>query len=369
MTITTTIIKNSYDGDGNQAAFQFNFKVLDQADIEVLIRAADGTETKKTIQTHYTVSGVGVATGGSVTFTVGNIPAATEKVILRRATAQTQVLDLVENDPFSAESIEAALDRTIAINQELQEQVDRAIKLSPTNAMSSTEFTVDATNRQNKVLAFDGAGELSIAQTLGDYQGNWNAGRTYGERDLVKDTSNNNIYLCVTAHSSSGAVPLSSNADIAKWALIVDAEAAATASNTATTKASEALSSAQAADASATTASGHATTASNAQTAAESARDIAVSSRDTAISQAGIATTKAGEADQSAQAAAQSAQSAAASSGGAVVKVSTNDTNANTLSQKIEGGLGIKAVVKNSGGNEKLQINSDAIVFAIALGG
>ena len=53
MTITTTIIKNSYNGDGNQAAFQYNYKVLDEADIEVLIRAADGTETKKTIQTHY----------------------------------------------------------------------------------------------------------------------------------------------------------------------------------------------------------------------------------------------------------------------------------------------------------------------------
>lgn len=368
MTITTTIIKNSYDGDGQQAAFQYNFKILDEADIEVIIRAADGTETTKTIQTHYTVSGVGVASGGSVTFTGGNIPANTETVVLRRSTVQTQTLDLVENDPFSAESIEAALDRTVAINQELQEQINRSIKLSPTNTIASSEFTVDAANRANRVLAFDPAGELSIAQTLGDYQGNWSAGYIYNQRDIVKDASNDNIYLCITAHTSSGSTPLSGNADIGKWALIVDAAAASASATAAANSASQA----QAAEAQTTIDA--ATAASQAGLAGQSASDSAqsasqaVAAANTATTQAGIATNKASAADASAQAAEQSAQSAAASSGGGVVKVTTNDTNANTLKEKITSGVGINLTVKNSGGDEQLEIGSDAIVYAIALG-
>ena len=43
-----------------------------------------GTETVKTITTHYT-AGAGNANGGSITFTGGNIPTSTETVVLRRA--------------------------------------------------------------------------------------------------------------------------------------------------------------------------------------------------------------------------------------------------------------------------------------------
>ena len=76
-------------------------------------------------------------------------------------------MDLIDNDPMSADTIEDAHDKAIAITQELQEEVDRSIKLSRTNTMTSTEFTVDATNRANKILAFDGNGEISVTQELG----------------------------------------------------------------------------------------------------------------------------------------------------------------------------------------------------------
>ena len=61
-------------------------------------------------------------------------------------------------------------DKSIAISQELQEAVDRSIKLSRTNTMTSTEFTVDATNRANKILAFDSSGEISVTQGAWNFQ-------------------------------------------------------------------------------------------------------------------------------------------------------------------------------------------------------
>ena len=70
-------------------------------------------------------------------FTTGNVPTATETVVLRRNTTQTQTLDLVENDPFTADSVEGAFDKNLSITQELQEQVDRSIKISRTKIKTS----------------------------------------------------------------------------------------------------------------------------------------------------------------------------------------------------------------------------------------
>ena len=342
MTISTTIIKNSYSGDGSQTVFAYTFKINAEADIQVIIRAANGTETVKSLTTHYTVSGVGVASGGNVTFTSGNIPSATETVVIRRATTQTQTVDLVENDPFTANSVEGAFDKSIAVSQELQEEVDRSIKLSRTNTMTSTEFTVDATTRANKILAFDSSGEISVTQELGTYQGNWAASTAYNERDLVKDTSNNNIYLCNTAHTSSGSQPISTNTDVAKWDLIVDAASASTSATAAAASATAAASSATAAassasaaatsetnaSTSATTASTKASEASTSASNASTSETNAASSATSAASSATTATTKASEASTSATNAASSATSAASSATTATTKASEASTSA-----------------------------------------
>ena len=282
MTISTTIIKNSYNGTGSQDVFAYAFKIATSADMEVIIRASTGTETVKTITTHYTVSGAGDASGGNVTFTSGNIPTDTETVVLRRKTTKTQSLDLVENDPFTADSVEGAFDKNLSIIQELQEEIDRSIKLSRTNTITSTEFTNNAAARASKILAFDTTGELSVASELGSYKGNWATATAFAQRDIVKDTSNNNIYICVTGHTSSGSQPISSNTDVAKWGLLVDAASATTsqtaAASSATAAATSATASASSATAAATSESNantHKTAAETAKTAAETAKTAA----------------------------------------------------------------------------------------------
>ena len=306
MTISTTTIKNSYSGDGSATSFNYTFKVTDQDDIDVIIRSSDGTETTKTISTHYTVSGVGNASGGSVVFTTGNVPANGETVVLRRDTPQTQGVDLIENDPLPANTLEDALDKATSISQELQEQVDRSLKISRTNTMTSTEFTTSSTDRANKVLSFDSSGELAVTQELGTFKGDWAASTTYAVRDIVKDTSTNNIFIALTAHTSSGSQPLTTNTDSAKWSLIVDAA-------TATTQATNAASSATAAASSATTATTKASEASTSATNAASSATASASSATSASSSASTATTKASEASTSATNAASSATAAATS--------------------------------------------------------
>ena len=369
MTISTTTIKNSYSGNGSNLNFTYTFKITDDDDIQVIIRSSTGTETVKSKTTNYTVSGVGNAGGGTVSFVSGQPPSATETVILRRATPQTQGMDLIENDPLPADTLETAHDKITSIAQELQEQVDRSIKLSRTNTMTSTEFTVGATDRASKVLSFDSSGEIAVTQELGTFKGNWAASTSYVERDLVKDTSTGNIFIVNAAHTSSGSQPLTTNTNSAKYDLIVDAASATTSATNAASSATAAASSATAAASSASTASTQASNASTSASTASTQASNASTSATNAASSATAAATSATNAATSATAAASSA--AAAASGSSSVKVSSNDTTAGLLLAKLTAGSNITLTETNDGGNETVTVAAadNSIPFSIALGG
>ena len=45
MTVSTTIIKNSHNGNGSTTNFAYQFKILQDSDLVVIIRSSTGTET------------------------------------------------------------------------------------------------------------------------------------------------------------------------------------------------------------------------------------------------------------------------------------------------------------------------------------
>ena len=270
MTISSTTLRNSYSGNGSTTAFAYSYPINTTSEITVIERSATGVETVKsegTGSTNYGIADNGAA-GGTVTMVTA--PAAGTTLIILRNTELTQETDYVANDPFPAETHEDALDKLQMQNQELQEELDRSLKISRTNTMTSTEFTTSASDRASKVLAFDSSGELSVTQELGTFKGNSATTTTaaFVQRDIVKATTTaqlNNIYICV-ADSAIGDVLT----DTDHFALLVDAVSAATSATTATTKASEAATSASTATTKANTAttkaSEAATSASNAST-------------------------------------------------------------------------------------------------------
>jgi len=166
MTVSSTTVKNSYSGNDSTTAFAYTFKIFADTDLQVIIRSSTGTETVKTLTTHYTVSGAGDASGGNVTFTSGNTPATGETVVIRRAVPQTQAIDYIANDPFPAETHEEGLDRATMTTQQMQEELDRSFKVSRTNTIASSEFTDSATTRASKTLGFDSSGDLT---TVADF--------------------------------------------------------------------------------------------------------------------------------------------------------------------------------------------------------
>jgi len=229
MTITTTTLTKQYNGNASTTIFAYDFKILAEGDINVYLGtpvAAPTTWTLQTLTTHYTVSGVGEAGGGNITFVTAP-PSGTGNVFFERSTAQTQSTDYVENDPFPADTHEDALDRATVQIQELQEEIDRCFKLgdpaNPVPDSGTVNLTQNATNRASKYVAFDTSGDLTLDAGLGTWQGTWATATDYVVGDIVKDTNPtpNVIYRCNTAHTSTGSLPISSNADVAKWDQII----------------------------------------------------------------------------------------------------------------------------------------------------
>jgi|TARA_B100000085_G_scaffold69478_2_gene62177 hypothetical protein len=300
MSVSSTKTKKSHSANGTAHSFAYDFKIFADADLQVIVRSATGVETVKTLNTHYIVTNAGSESGGNVLFkfntgtssdahfsSTDQRPQNGETVVLARNLTLTQGTDYIANDPFPAESHEDALDRLTFIAQQQQEELDRAIKSSVGNTFTSSEFTISATDRANKVFAFDGSGDLAITQELGTFKGSDATVTTaaYAVRDIIKSTTTaqlNNIYICVAA-----SVVGDSLTDTDHFALIVDAVSAAT-------SATNAASSATAAASSATTAS---TQASNASTSASTASTQATNAANSATAAAASAAAAAATAD------------------------------------------------------------------------
>jgi hypothetical protein len=302
--ITAVTRRVVYTGSAGVGPYAFSFPVLTQTDLAVYKNA-----TKLTLTTDYTVSISGVNGTGSITL----VSAATgsDRITIIGARTIERTTDFVTAGDLKASSLNEQLDSQIIMIQQLAEENKRTLK-APQYDPAAVEDggTVNmvlpvAASRAGKTLAFDSSGNPVVGEDIGNWRGNWAAGTAYTVRDLVKDASNANVYRANTAHTSSGTTPISSNADVGKWDLVVDAASAAASAAAAAASASDSAASAilandwatktsgpvaggeysakyhaTAAASSASTASSAASTATSAQTAAEAARDATLAAYD-----------------------------------------------------------------------------------------
>ena len=249
MTLTATTNKVAYAGNGSTTSFAITFIYWDDTDVRVILsNNTTGAETVWTDGTQYNLSGGSGATG---TLTIDTsptdyTPATGETLTIKSNLPDTQSTSLPLGGSLPSTSIEERFDKNVRLSQQLAEELTRAIQFSESSTTTSTYITETAAQRANKLLAFDTNGNFTVTQEIGTFIGNWAASTAYSERDIVKDTSNNNIYICNTGHTSSGAQPISSNTDVAKWDLLIDAAAAATSATAAATSATAAATSAAA---------------------------------------------------------------------------------------------------------------------------
>jgi hypothetical protein len=334
--ISPVVRRVVYTGSAGTGPYAFTFEILTQTDIDVYVDS-----TLKTLTTDYTVS-INANGTGSVTFVTA--PGSTTRITIVGARDITRASDYVTGGDFTAASLNVELDQQTIFNQQNAEALGRAILAPVTDPASINMVLPVQTSRAGKILAFDSTGNPTVGEEIGNWRGNWAAGQAYTVRDLVKDASNANVYRANTAHTSSGTTPISSNADSAKWDLVVDAASAASSASAAASSASAAASSASAAStsasnastsatnaaSSASTATTQATNASNSATAAASSASSASSSASTATTQASNASTSASNASTSATSASNSASTAttqATNASNSASNAATSETN------------------------------------------
>ena len=318
--------------------YSFTFEILANTDISVY-----KDDTLLTLTTDYTVT-INSNGTGFVTLTASPTGATQIAIVGDRAIQRTS--DFVTGGDLFANTINDELDSMTIFAQQNAEGVDRALKAPQTDPTNISMTMPRASVRAGKVLSFDSNGNPAAVDYIGENRGNWAAGIAYNQRDIVKDTTNDNIYQVLTPHTSAGSLPITTNADSAKWALLVNAaaanasavaaaasaSAASTSASNASTSASNASTSASNASTSASNASTSATNASNSASAASTSATNASNSASAASSSASTASTAATNASNSATSAASSATTATNASNASINLATNFSATATTLS-------------------------------------
>ena len=138
-----------------QTSFTVSFEFFDEEDLNVYV---DGT--LKTLTTDYTVTG-GDGSTGSVSISVTGASGGST-VVVTRAIDLERTTDFPTSGAFNIASLNTELDRFVAINADLKDQIDRSLKLSDYDDATSLTLP-DLDSRKGKSLVFNSTtGDIEV---------------------------------------------------------------------------------------------------------------------------------------------------------------------------------------------------------------
>ena len=137
MTVLSEESRKEYVGNGTLDTYVYTWQIYTKDDNKVYVAGA-----LKTVDIHYTVTGVLNPGGGNIIFTAGNIPANLASIVIYLDLLLIQAIDYKEGDKFPAETHEKGLDRLTKIVQNLKEKLYRCLKL-PSYSLGSGELPTD----------------------------------------------------------------------------------------------------------------------------------------------------------------------------------------------------------------------------------
>jgi len=367
MTVPSDVNKSGpYFGNGVTTAFNYDFKVVDETHLSVVVRdTVSGVQRTLVLNSDYTVTGVGNSGGGQIITTTA--PTSNETLTILRNIPFTQDVDLENQGAYYAETVESALDLMVMRDQQLAEELERSIKLPADADPSLLPIMTEGLHRlYQSVDAIDTvAASVDDVETVAANIADVNAlGPVASD---IADVASIKSHVSAVAENldavyevgdiateiaALGAIPdaivgvYDIASDVTAVASIKDdvqavpgvvqevkdaRDDAVVAKNAAQAAASAAAGSASSAAGSASTASTQASNAANSASAAANAKTAAESARDAAINAKNDAQGYASAASGSASAAAGSASDAqgyASAAAGSASSASTHATNA-----------------------------------------
>jgi hypothetical protein len=172
MTISsTTRVAGPFTGNGTASAFPFAFKVFAASDLKVVrLNTTTVVETVLVLNSDYTVTLNGnqnTNPGGTVTLVAG--PLATgQNLVITTALPNLQPTDLTNQGGFYPEVINDALDRATMQIQQIQEGLDRSVKVPVTQPVSMDQLLADIVTVAADITNVDTvAGSIANVNTVG----------------------------------------------------------------------------------------------------------------------------------------------------------------------------------------------------------
>jgi hypothetical protein len=213
MTTSTTASYITYAGDDSTTTFAIPFDFLNSTEIDVtLVTDSTNNAVLQTITTHYSVSGTDVE--------MVTAPATGETLIIELDVAESQATDYVTNDPFPAETHEAALDKLTRFCKQLRSDIDNKCFKFPTNILTSTTITDTDISALN-VLRIDSGGTAIELASIDEIT---NGGDSWGDpvdASIAPDTdstynigASGNEFLNVYADNLYGTLQTAAQANI-----------------------------------------------------------------------------------------------------------------------------------------------------------
>lgn len=163
MTVSTTISRKAYNGDGVTTDFATEFMFLEDEEVIVYLVAVSGASSVLTLGTHYTLTGAGNTAGGTVSMITA--PATGERLMIVRSILPTQEIDLETTSDMPPDSIEKMADKLTMLVQQVSQTggSQRGIILPVVDSIAiNTELPV-AADRANKALVFDADGSVGVS--------------------------------------------------------------------------------------------------------------------------------------------------------------------------------------------------------------
>lgn len=167
MPISNNIPRNQYVASTDQTVFTYTFQIFDEDDLDVYTATTDAISDAVllTVNADYTVSGVGVGTGGAVTLLTEAI--AGNIITIIRNVENARQTDYQQSGNFGADTVDEDFDRLWAKSQEYEQTFLTTFRLSAT-ATSTPDLAVP-TPIADQIIGWNGAGTGLENKILADF--------------------------------------------------------------------------------------------------------------------------------------------------------------------------------------------------------
>lgn len=162
MTRPVAIPRAVLSGDGTVVNFPFSFIVNEKEDLVVEVFDLVADTRVLLSDSVFTVTGLGDANGGFITYPLGGTPLSSDnRISIRRVVPYDQNLN-IESSAFNPNSFEGELDSIVEQTQQLAEGLDRTVQIPAYEdgpiALPGVE------SRRNKFFAFDNLGNPRLVE-------------------------------------------------------------------------------------------------------------------------------------------------------------------------------------------------------------